>query len=117
MADYTIKRNDQGIRIEILLEQQNPSTGVWAPKDFTPFAGGSAKLLLRSDTAFVWGMAQMEAGGIVRYTFDADDLDFGGTYRGEVELRSADGTIVETVPNGHNELPDYFIVEVSEDLG
>lgn len=117
MADYTIKRNDRGIRISILLEEQDPDTGAWGPIDFAPFAGGTAKLLLKSDTTSVWGMADMEAAGVVGYTFDADDLIAGGTYKGEVELTSADGTIVETVPNGHNELPDYFIVEVPEDLG
>lgn len=123
MADYTIKRNDQGIRITIALEEWDPAAnagaGAWGPMDLTPYT--TAKLLLKAPAAdpptLVWGNADIEPGGKVGYTFDADDLLVAAEYDGEVELRNAAGTIVETVPNGHDGDPKYFTVEVPEDLG
>lgn len=113
MANYTVKRNDQGIGITIPLEQQDPETGAWGPFDFAPFAGGVAKLILKKPSApALIVIANMEDGGNIGYTFDTDDLDVEGEYQGEVQLTSADGTIVETVPND-----GYFSITVKEDLG
>jgi hypothetical protein len=109
MADYTIKRNDQGSTVEILLEERDPITGEWVPTNLS--AVTAVKLLMKSATASVFVVGAVGSGaGVVSFTWGSLDLDFAGTYRVEVEL--ARGTAIETVPNA-----GYLEFVVSEDLG
>lgn len=121
MADYTIKRGDRGLQIEVPLEQKNDD-GAWVPFDMTPFGGaaggGTRKIFLKKAGTLITGNVVITTGAktLATYVFDADDLLIAGEYNGEIELTNAAGTIRQTIPNGHDGAPKFFTVEVPEDL-
>ena len=106
MADVTYKRGDNAPPITATLSDLD------GPIDLS--SADAVRLRMKSDTAIVEaGPVEITdaANGEIKYEWEADDLMFAGSYRGEWEITWSDGTI-QTVPND-----TYFAVDVLEDLG